>query len=78
MGCQKIYIVWGSEDGPLGTYSTIKRAYVRATNYTEKKSKSYNTVCKDIGDYNRADLEAESDGCFRTTTATIYKTILNE
>jgi len=51
---KKIYIVNGSEDGRLGVYSNLKKAYGKAIKYMEHnentKIKSYAKVCKEFKD----------------------------
>lgn len=48
---KKVYIVFGSEDGNLGVYSTFKKAYGRAKEYLEqgerKIDRSYQSSLKD-------------------------------
>tara|TARA_R110002020_G_scaffold389229_1_gene599814 strand:- start:235 stop:504 length:270 start_codon:yes stop_codon:yes gene_type:complete len=52
---KKMYIVRGSEDGTLGVYSNLKRAYAKAIKYNEyiKESdiKSYAKVCKQFNEH---------------------------
>tara|TARA_R110002020_G_scaffold436005_1_gene646209 strand:- start:56 stop:289 length:234 start_codon:yes stop_codon:yes gene_type:complete len=49
---KKVYKVHGSEDGTLGIFSNVKRAYERAIQYGEdvvdsnRKVESYAKVCK--------------------------------
>ena len=49
---KKVYKVHGSEDGTLGIFSNVKRAYERAIQYgdneasDERKVESYAKVCK--------------------------------
>jgi hypothetical protein len=52
---KKIYIVRGSEDGNLGVFSNLKRAYEVAIQYgnwdTTNKYKSYSKVCKEFKEH---------------------------
>ena len=52
---KKMYIVKGSEDGNLGIYSNLKRAYEKAIKYTEhdeeRNIKSYAKVCKEFNEH---------------------------
>lgn len=41
-----VYVVRGSEDGVLGVYTTIKRAYRVASKYAENNTPSYQAACK--------------------------------
>tara|TARA_R110002167_G_scaffold229259_1_gene434589 strand:+ start:172 stop:405 length:234 start_codon:yes stop_codon:yes gene_type:complete len=49
---KKVYLVHGSEDGVIGIYSNVKRAYERAIQYgdneasDERKVDSYAKTCK--------------------------------
>lgn len=49
---KKVYLVHGSEDGTLGIFSNIKKAYERAVQYGDddtsdsRKVESYAHVCK--------------------------------
>tara|TARA_R110002020_G_scaffold73207_7_gene187726 strand:+ start:3920 stop:4153 length:234 start_codon:yes stop_codon:yes gene_type:complete len=49
---KKLYLVHGSEDGTLGIFSNVKRAYERAIQYgddvasSDRKVESYAKVCK--------------------------------
>ena len=52
---KKTYIVRGSEDGNLGVFSNLKRAYEVASQYgswdTNNKYKSYSKVCKEFKEH---------------------------
>lgn len=52
---KKIYIVNGSEDGRLGVYSNLKKAYKKASQYglhwEDRKLKSYAKVCKEFNEH---------------------------
>tara|TARA_R110002012_G_scaffold265567_1_gene448951 strand:- start:158 stop:388 length:231 start_codon:yes stop_codon:yes gene_type:complete len=49
---KKVYQVYGSEDGTLGIFSNIKKAYERAASYLnegdEATVKSYAQSCKEL------------------------------
>jgi hypothetical protein len=57
---KKVYLVHGSEDGPLGIYSNVKNAYARAVGYGEcsddRKVESYAKVCKSLKKSGHADV----------------------
>ena len=51
---RKVYIVRVSEDGNLGVYSNIKKAYAEAVRYKESDEepiKSYSKVCKEFKEH---------------------------
>jgi hypothetical protein len=52
---KKMYIVKGSEDGNLGIYSNLKKAYAKAIKYNEHNEerdiKSYAKVCKQFNEH---------------------------
>ena len=79
---KKIYVIYGSEDGILGTCSNMKNAYKVASDYMhEYKLKSYANVCKEFKEYPNAELWsvdiAKDDLHNLDWSATIIKTYLN-
>ena len=79
---KKIYIVNGSEDGRLGVYSNLKKAYEKAIQYGSWKDnrnlKSYVKVCKEFKDNDYWCWEVEVDSNYdRLGGATIELHYLN-
>ena len=52
---KKMYIVKGNQDGNLGVYSNLKKAYAKAIQYNEhdeeRNIKSYAQVCKQFNEH---------------------------
>tara|TARA_R110000803_G_scaffold20245_2_gene52387 strand:+ start:291 stop:518 length:228 start_codon:yes stop_codon:yes gene_type:complete len=57
---KKVYLVHGSEDGTIGIYSNVKKAYAQAVAYGEwcdgRKVDSYAKVCKSLKKSGHADV----------------------
>ena len=80
---KKIYVVYGSEDGILGTCSNMKNAYKVASNYfhdEDVKLKSYAQVCNEFKKYPNAEMWTVSIRMedWGNCNARITKTYLNE
>ena len=81
---KKIYVIYGSEDGILGTCSNMKNAYKVASDYfynDDVKLKSYSQVCNEFKKHPDAemwsvDIATRDDCC--DSNSTITKTYLNE
>ena len=80
---KKIYVIYGSEDGILGTCSNMKNAYKVASNYFHNDNvelKSYANICREFKQYPNAELWSidirVADFC--DTNCTIIRTYLNE
>lgn len=81
MADKKVYIVRGSEDGNLGVYSNMKRAYERAVRYISEKDANecelnralglinYQKCCKHLGTYNTVEW---SDKHFSSVSITMF------
>ena len=79
---KKIYVVFGSEDGMLGTCSNMKKAYELAIDYVKgcgniSDYKKYSKVCSEIKRFNYVDLSNKLP-CEIRINASIHLTYLNE
>ena len=81
---KKMYVVRGSEDGNIGVFSNLKKAYEVAIQYGDwdktNKYKSYSKICKEFKEHDRYWSWSESviaDSYEITANATIEKYYLN-
>lgn len=62
-----VQVVWGSEDGNLGVYTSFKKAFLRAKLYLEQNGETLNISLKEAKE-NRYHLMADGDKSYCSIT----------
>lgn len=62
---KKVQVVWGSEDGNLGVYTSFKRAYLEAKRYLEQNGNHLNMGLREAKE-NRYSLQADGSSTYCT------------